>query len=376
MNELKIEYLSVDDLNPYDRNARKHTDDDVKYIKNSIEKFGFDDPIGIWGDDNTIVEGHGRLMAAKELGLKKVPVIRLDHLTDDERKAYALAHNKTAEMSDWDFPTLESEIDAIEKATEVNMEDFGFEFKLDEVVEPEYGDDGEEVSYVSNAEYVFDKFNLKYFHANRATKWGFPTVRAVHKEDLPEDFLDFNNMPYYEKHIDNVFDYGIRFYQDDSKEDKIWNNPQQWAERISRYRCAVCPDFSTYLEMPMIVQQFNVFKCLLMAQVIQDAGAPCIVDIANLSAEELRACYDGVEKGGIYAMSAKGGTVDGGMYDERFKALDYCLEAMNPEGIIVFGLGLDDYDWTKWRGKFVKRFRCDNFYRPDREPYPPFMTGD
>ena len=374
MNKLKIEYLPVEKLNPYDKNARKHTDDDVKYIVNSIEKFGFDDPIGIWGDGNVIVEGHGRLIAAKQLGMTEVPVIRLDHLTDEERRAYTLAHNKTAEMSDWDFPMLESEIDDIEKLIDLNMEDFGFEFKLDEIAEPEKNDDGEEIEYVSNAEYVFDKFNLKFFHKNRATDWGFPTVRAVHASDIPEDFLDFNNMPYYENHVDNVFDFGIRFYQDDSKEDKIWNNPQMWADRIARYRCAVSPDFSTYNEMPIIVKQFNAFKCLLIAQIIQDAGTPCIVDISDLAEESLRKCYDGVERGGIYSMSAKGGTVDSGMYDSRFAALDYCLENFNPEGIIVFGLGLDDYDWTKWKGKYVKRFRCDNFYRPDKPPYPQFNT--
>lgn len=121
--ELKIEYLSVKDLRPYEKNARKHADADVSTIVKSIEEFGFDDPIGVWGNDNTIVEGHGRLIAAKKLGMKKVPVIHLDHLTDEQRRAYALAHNKTAEMSDWDFEMLESELGDI---TDIDMTDFGF----------------------------------------------------------------------------------------------------------------------------------------------------------------------------------------------------------------------------------------------------------
>lgn len=125
--ELKIEYLSVKDLRPYEKNARKHADADVSTIVKSIEEFGFDDPIGVWGNDNTIVEGHGRLIAAKKLGMKKVPVIHLDHLTDEQRRAYALAHNKTAEMSDWDFEMLESELGDI---TDIDMTDFGF--SLDE----------------------------------------------------------------------------------------------------------------------------------------------------------------------------------------------------------------------------------------------------
>lgn len=63
------------------------------------------------GKENTIVEGHGRYFAAKKLGYKEVPIIRLDHLSDEERKAYGLAHNKTAEISIWETETLEEELD-------------------------------------------------------------------------------------------------------------------------------------------------------------------------------------------------------------------------------------------------------------------------
>lgn len=121
--ELKIEYLPLSALTPYEGNARKHADEDINAIMASIQEFGFDDPIGVWGKNNTIVEGHGRLMAAKELGMETVPVIRLDHLTDEQRRAYALAHNKTAELSGWDFGQLEMELAGIE---DVDMGAFGF----------------------------------------------------------------------------------------------------------------------------------------------------------------------------------------------------------------------------------------------------------
>lgn len=93
--QLEIQYLPVEALKPYEGNARQHRDDDVAAIVKSIKEFGFDDPIGVWSDDNIIVEGHGRLLAAKKLDFKEVPVIRLDHLTDEQRRAYALAHNRT-----------------------------------------------------------------------------------------------------------------------------------------------------------------------------------------------------------------------------------------------------------------------------------------
>ncbi|MCR5475497.1 MAG: site-specific DNA-methyltransferase [Lachnospiraceae bacterium] len=127
--DLKIEYLPIKELKPYEKNARKHADADVSTIMKSIQEFGFKDPIGIWSDKNIIVEGHGRLLAAKRLGLKKVPVIRLDDLTDEQRRAYALAHNKTAEMSEWDSDLLDEELDGI---LDIDMSDFGFDLSEDE----------------------------------------------------------------------------------------------------------------------------------------------------------------------------------------------------------------------------------------------------
>ena len=109
-NRLNVEYIPVGQLKPYAKNARKHEEYDVGQIAHSIEQYGFNDPIGIWGKDNIIVEGHGRLLAAKKLGLKEVPCIRLDDLTDKQRREYAIMHNKTAELSSWDFDLLAEDI--------------------------------------------------------------------------------------------------------------------------------------------------------------------------------------------------------------------------------------------------------------------------
>ena len=107
---MNVEYIPVGQLKPYEKNTRKHEDYDVSQIAKSIEQYGFNDPVGIWGKDNIIVEGHGRLLAAKKLGMDKVPCIRLDDLTDEQRREYAIMHNKTAELSVWDFDLLAAEI--------------------------------------------------------------------------------------------------------------------------------------------------------------------------------------------------------------------------------------------------------------------------
>lgn len=127
--ELKIEYLLISDLKPYAKNTRKHADYDVGEIAKSIQKYGFNNPIGIYGDKNIIVEGHGRLMAAQKLGLDTVPCIRLDHMTDKERREYAIMHNKTAELSEWDFDFLKEDFTDLDFA---NFDvDFGFDDKDD-----------------------------------------------------------------------------------------------------------------------------------------------------------------------------------------------------------------------------------------------------
>ena len=107
---LEIVYLSPGDLTPYENNTRKHAPDDIDQIKKSILEDGFNDPIGIWGEQNIIVEGHGRQIAALELNLDQVPCIRLDHMTDEQRRDYAIRHNRTAELSAWDFSKLEEEL--------------------------------------------------------------------------------------------------------------------------------------------------------------------------------------------------------------------------------------------------------------------------
>lgn len=128
MNNLKIEYINIDELVPYDKNAKLHPKDQIEQIKKSIEEFGMNDPIAI-DKDNVIIEGHGRLIACKELNYTEVPIIRLDHLTDEERKAYTLVHNKLTMNSDFDIDILNDELNDI---ININMEDFGFDLNFED----------------------------------------------------------------------------------------------------------------------------------------------------------------------------------------------------------------------------------------------------
>ena len=119
--QLQVEYVDISTIKPYKGNAKEHPKEQIEQIKKSMQEFGNIDPIGIW--HNEIVEGHGRYLALKELGETQVPVIRLDDLTDEQRRAYTLVHNQLTMNSGFDLDTLKVELDNI---GEIDMSEFGF----------------------------------------------------------------------------------------------------------------------------------------------------------------------------------------------------------------------------------------------------------
>ena len=119
---MQIVYKKVNELVPYENNHRIN-DEAVEYVKNSIKEFGFKVPIVI-DKDNVIVAGHTRLKGSLELGLKEVPCIIADDLSEEQIKAFRLADNKVSEKSQWDFDLLDVEMDNI---LNINMNDFGFD---------------------------------------------------------------------------------------------------------------------------------------------------------------------------------------------------------------------------------------------------------
>ena len=120
----QVEKVLIEKLIPYARNARTHDEAQVSQIAASIKEFGFNNPILI-SDDYSIIAGHGRLAAARKLGLAEVPVIRLSHLSDTQRKAYVLADNRLALNAGWDNDLLKLELIEL-KAEDVDLEMLGF----------------------------------------------------------------------------------------------------------------------------------------------------------------------------------------------------------------------------------------------------------
>ena len=124
---LSIAYLSIDQLKPDPGNARQHSAKQVRQIANSIEAFGFNVPLLVDAEGN-VIAGHGRLLAAKRLEWGQVPTIRLDHLSESQRRAFMIADNRLAEVAVWDDRLLAQQLKAL-ASVELNfdIETIGFD---------------------------------------------------------------------------------------------------------------------------------------------------------------------------------------------------------------------------------------------------------
>jgi ParB-like chromosome segregation protein Spo0J len=123
-NQLKITYQKTGDLVPYARNSRTHSEEQVGQIAASIREFGFTNPVLV-DEENTIIAGHGRIMAAQKLGMVEVPTITLSGLTESQRKAYIIADNRLALNAGWDDEMLRLEISDLSES-EFDLDLLGF----------------------------------------------------------------------------------------------------------------------------------------------------------------------------------------------------------------------------------------------------------
>lgn len=141
MDQVEVKNIKIDELKAYEHNPRNIGQNAIDAVAHSIQDFGFQQPIVV-DQDKVIIVGHTRLLAAKQLGLKEVPVVVASDLSKAKADAFRLADNKTGELADWDFQELEKELDAL--TADFEMEDYGFESSdfgddadLDDYTEPE-----------------------------------------------------------------------------------------------------------------------------------------------------------------------------------------------------------------------------------------------
>lgn len=176
--ELNIVYRNIKELKPYKKNAKKHPKEQVERIANSIKEFGFFEhrAVAIDSEDN-VIEGHGRILAAKKAGLTQVPTICLDDMTEEQIKAWRLIENKTAESS-YDEAMISKEIEELLQS-DIDMEAFGFSVDIleDETIEVEPDVPFTEILNEEN-NYIVLKFNNKIDWLNAMGMFGIEKAKA------------------------------------------------------------------------------------------------------------------------------------------------------------------------------------------------------
>lgn len=145
---MRIEKVNINDITMYENNAKEHPEWQIEQIKKSIQEFGFNDPIAI-DEKGIIIEGHGRFLALKDLGYTEIEVIRLNHLSEEQKVAYSIAHNKLTMNTDFDLETLKYEINKLQNE-EFDLSLLGFEnIELEEIMEDEIEETAEDNQEVS-----------------------------------------------------------------------------------------------------------------------------------------------------------------------------------------------------------------------------------
>ena len=338
--KLKIEYIPITELKPYDKNAKIHTKEQIEQIKASINEFGMNDPIALW-KDNIIIEGHGRLLACKELGIEEVPIIRLDDLTDDERKAYTLIHNKLTMNTDFDIDILNDELEHIE----IDMSNFGFDIGTFEDEEMDFADD--DGYYGDERERTNRAYNLDLIEDLTDDFWQIPVIE--NDNFIPDDLIGFN---YAKSSGDKKC--GIHFYIDDYQFERVWNYPEKYVDVLREYDCILSPDFSLYLDMPMPMKIWNIYRSRLVGQYYQSKGIKVIPTISWAEKETFKFCFKGIPKGSIVSISTIGVKEDQNALKIWRKGVDEMIKQIEPKAILVYG-GKLDYDY-----KDIKVYYYDN----------------
>lgn len=328
----KYENVKIDKLKPYENNARTHNKKQIEKIAKSIKEFGFINPV-IVDKDYGIIAGHGRVLGASELGMTEVPCIFVEDLTEEQKRAYIIADNKLALDAGWDYDLLKLEIE------ELNDLDFDVSltgFDLDIIYEEEgyYGDERERTN---------DKYNLDIASESETTNdfWQMPIIN--NDGYIPTDLIGFN----YAK-TSKAKNVGVHFYIDDYQFERVWNAPEKYVDILSQYDCILSPDFSLYMDMPMPMKIWNIYRSRQIGAYYQSKGIKVIPTVSWAEKETFSFCFQGIPKGSIVSVSTIGVKQDSDALEVWKDGMREMIQAVEPTTILVYGGKLDfDYGDTE-----------------------------
>lgn len=331
---MNIEYIDINKIIPYEKNAKRHPEEQVVKIANSLREFGFQQPLVV-DKDNVLVIGHGRLLASKRLKYKEVPVVKADSLTEEQIKALRLADNKTAE-SDWNVGLMNEELEEI---LDIDMTDFGFSLNFNDDEEDEDNEE-EDTRDPSCQHNVFENQELRQFPTN--SFYGMPEMQPTNTVgDKMLRFMDW-------KECDNPSEYIAHFYYDDYKFMAAWRNPEKYISRLRKFKAVVSPDFSLYTDFPRALQILACYRRQWCGAYWQSLGIDVIPDVVWGDKESFAYCFDGIPHGGTVAVSTVGVRNDSDWNNkdgDLFKAgYDEMMNRLEPKTVILYGAMIEGLD--------------------------------
>ena len=342
MSKLKIEYVPIESIKPYKFNAKKHPKEQIEQIKASIRDFSMSDPVGVW--HNEVVEGHGRLIACKELGFREIPIIRLDNLTDEQRRAYTLVHNKLTMNSGFDVNILNQELEEIES---FDMDFYGFEIDI-----PNFEVDDREPSCQHN---VFENQERMQFESDNY--YGIPNMEATQiTSDKMLRFCDYNDIQDHSEHM-------AHFYYDDFKFIQAWRNPDKYIDKLREFKAVISPDFSLYTDFPRALQILSCYRRQWVGAYWQYHGIDVIPDVVWGDETSFDYCFLGIPKHSTVAVSAVGVTNNEEWNDKQDslfrRGYEEMLKRLEPTTILYYGSMIEGLE-----GNII---RIPSFYEQRRE---------
>ena len=344
MDNLTIEYVDIKTVKPYHRNARHNDGEATEKVAASIREFGFQQPILV-DENNVIITGHTRLKAALSLGMDKIPIAHAVNLTEEQIKAYRLADNRVAEYSSWNKELLNVELASFET---IDMSQFGFELEVagldfgTELAEPEpvetQIDDDQESEQDFHRQTTINQYNLLDYDEEKAEgKYDMPILAPV--DHVPSNLQGFNyvlNKPDY--------DAGVHFFLDDYQFERIWQRPDYYIEKLFDFDCVLTPDFSLYIDMPVAMQVWNIYRSRLIGQIMQDYGLTVIPTVSWAYESSFDFCFDGLPKNATLAVSTIGVKENKDQFAIWQAGMDEMIKRLSPKRLVVYG-GKVDYDY-------------------------------
>ena len=350
---MEIESIRIDKLKPYKNNPRLN-DNAVAGVKASIEQFGFKVPIVI-DKNNVIVCGHTRFKASQELGLKEIPCIRADDLTDEQIRAFRIADNSVSDVAEWDVGKLAIELEDIS----IDMSSFNLDLKSLNDIDLSDDDLDDDGWYGDERERTNKAYNLDLIDYENLTNdfWQMPTIK--NNNYVPNDLIGFN----YAKSSKNK-NCGIHFYVDDYQFERVWNAPEKYVDVLWEYDCILSPDFSLYMDMPMPMKIWNIYRSRQIGAFYQSRGIKVIPTMSWAEKETFEFCFQGIPKGSIVSVSTIGVKEQKTALEIWNAGMHEMIKRIEPSTILVYG-GKLDFDYGDINVKYFENKVTENWHKED-----------